>query len=264
MLHVYILTFCRKADLLHGSTMIFKSLRTGFPTAEITVVDNNSLPDVQQTIGTLATQTGCEYQQLDAHTAISPPSFLRQTIEHASADAIVFLDPDVVFWEAVESWRFAGLLAGRLIPKFFDPYTGCITMPRLHPSFLWVPDVEALRTRLAEIKHTRMDFHPFLPYMFASGPDWYRFDTAAALYAAAPAEMVAFGARELNAYDHLFCGSHVDLVLGTLDDADRQVVLRMHHDAQHNRPDSRGFGGLSKRTGKRAQGSNSPISGLAN
>ena len=241
MLHVYILTFCRKEELLHGSTLIFKTLRTGFPTAPVTVIDNDSLRSVTPTIRTLAEDAGCEFQQLDMSTSISPQAFLRQTIERADTEAIVFLDPDVVFWESVESWRFDGLLAGRLIPKFFDPYTGCITMPRLHPSFLWVPDVDALRTRLAEIKQSRMDFHPFLPYMFPSGEDWYRFDTAAALYAAAPAEMVAFGVRELNAYDHLFCGSHVDLVLDTLNEADRQVVLRMHHHAQHDHANLRGI-----------------------
>ena len=241
MMQLYILTFCRRIDLLHGSTLIFKTLRTGFPTAQVTVVDNDSLPDAQVALRTLAAETGCEYRQLDADTAISPQAFLRQTIEHAYADTIVFLDPDVVFWEPVESWRFDALMAGRLIPKFDDPYSGCITMPRLHPSFLWIPDVQQLRTRIADLKRTRMDFHPFLPYMFPSDGKWYRFDTAAALYAAAPAEMIAFGERELNAYDHLFCGSHVDLVLSALHGADREAVERMHHQAQHDHTGLKGI-----------------------
>jgi hypothetical protein len=240
-MQLYVLTFCRKIDLLHGSTLIFKTIRTGFPTARVTVVDNNSLPAARSTLQALAAGADCEYRQLSAESSISPQAFLRQTIESAAADTIVFLDPDIVFWETVEDWRFDGLLAGRLIPKFADPYSGCITMPRLHPSFLWVPDVHRLRARLAELKHARMDFHPFLPYMFPSGGRWYRFDTAAALYAAAPAEMVAYGERELNAYDHLFCGSHVDLVLGALHGADREAVERMHRHAQHDHTGLKGI-----------------------
>ena len=45
--YVYILTWCDRLENLYGTTLVFKTLRVGFPTAEIHVVDNASLPAVR-------------------------------------------------------------------------------------------------------------------------------------------------------------------------------------------------------------------------
>jgi hypothetical protein len=233
MKRVFILTYCRKPELLYGTALIFKTLRVGFPTAEVQVVDNSSLPGlVRSVIRAWAEQAGCSYRQLDGPRATSHHLFLKRTILSDMGGTVIFLDPDVCFWENCENWSFTGLVAGRRIPCFYDEFARCVTMPRLHTSFLWVEDVARLRERIVELQRRHFDFDPFAPYMFPQGGRWHRFDACANLFAALEGEMHAFGEIELNAYDHLFCGSHLDQVLEMLDPADRTALRQLHSDVR--------------------------------
>ena len=234
MKQVFILTYCRVPELLYGTTLIFETLRVGFPHAEVTVVDNNSIAAVRPLIRELAEQHACAYHQLNAHEATSHANFIRRTVLGPLSGTVIFLDPDLIFWQSCEDWAWDKLIAGRLIPKFRDEYSGCITMPRLHTSFLWIEDVGRLRLRIQTIKSQFFDFSPFSPYAFTDGTDWYRFDTGASLYAAIREDAYCFGARELNAYDHLFVGSHLDMVLDKLAADDRAALLRSHELARQD------------------------------
>lgn len=44
---VFIVTHARDLAALFGTTLVFGSLRKGFPTAEVIVLDNDSVPDVK-------------------------------------------------------------------------------------------------------------------------------------------------------------------------------------------------------------------------
>lgn len=238
---VFILTYCRRPELLYGSTLVFRTLRVGFPTSRVTIVDNNSISDVRHVLRYLALREGCEYVQLDGDRASSHHAFLESVVARAGAGTLVFLDPDVVLWQNCEGWRVGGLAAGRLIPCFADEFSGCVTLPRLHTSFLWIPDGERLRREVEELRRERIDFEPFRPFMFRNGDRWFRLDAGAALYGALPERMVAFGEAELNAYDHLFCGSHIDQVLPALAEDEREAFRRSHARA---RGDDRSLRGL--------------------
>jgi hypothetical protein len=210
---VLILTYCREPSLLAaGTLLVFRTLRTGFPTAEVTVIDNASLPEVRPAIRKAAEASGCAYVQRDPE--IRHEDYLREVIAGSDGDGpVVLLDPDVIFWEECEQWRFDRLLAGRMLPEFLDEFTGCRTLPRLHTSFLWIRDLAVLRERVSALVARYFDFDPFPPRMFAVDGEWYRGDTLAFLCGALPDDVQAFGEHELDAYDHLFCGSHLDLVL---------------------------------------------------
>ncbi len=62
---VFIVTWCREAELLYGSLLIFKTLRAGFPTAEVVVIENASPPELRGPIYAAAEAAGCVVQQLE-------------------------------------------------------------------------------------------------------------------------------------------------------------------------------------------------------
>jgi hypothetical protein len=229
---VFILTYCRRPELFYGTSLIFQTLRVGFPTARVIVVDNYSVAEVRPALRALAKQQGCTYLQREVECPHY--RFLADTIAHTGDRPVIFVDPDVVFWESCEDWRFDGLMAGRLIPRFVDEFTGCITLPRLHPSFLWVPSTSRLQASLSELSERRF-VDPFRPYTFRDGDQWFRLDTGANLWGALHERLQPFGNRELSAYDHLFWGSHLDRVAPTLAGPERELFLGAHRLAREGR-----------------------------
>lgn len=212
--NVYILTWCDRVENLYGTTLVFKTLRVGFPTAEIHVVDNASLPAVRPVLRQYAQECNAEFTQLEQ--GIAHHQFIEQTLNEQLEGSTIFVDPDICFWKNVEGWSFEQLMAGRLIPKYACQFSGCITYPRLHTSFLYIPDVRALRQQLKNLRSQYIQFEPFRPAMFKAEGVWQRFDTGSTLYAALSEQMYAFTERELQAYDHLFCGTHLQMVASKL------------------------------------------------
>lgn len=231
---VYVLTFCRQFDLVYGSTLLFRSLRTGFPTARVVVVDNDSVPDARPLIRAAAAAAGCEFRQLESRQAVTHHAFLARTVRDHPSGTVVVLDPDVMFWDSCEGWHFDGLIAGRVIPAFDDAFSGCLTWSRPHSSFLWIQDVGRLRDAIRVLQHRYVDFDPFTPYMLRCGQRWWRLDTGANLAAALGPAVSAFAARELDSYDHLFCGCHLDLVAASLDPETRRAFEDSHQAARHD------------------------------
>ena len=210
---VYIVTWCRSEALLYGSTLTFQTLRVGFPDAEVTVIDNASAPEVRAPIHAAARAAGCEVLQLEEtqhHWSLIEGLVLGEN------RPTVLLDPDIALWEKVSDWDFGdALMAGRYLPEFADPYSDTLTLPRLHTSHLWFPRPAELKARIASILARRFEAGSlFQPRMMA--PGWWRWDTAAALFHALGGEASRFSKAQLDAYDHLFCGSHLDLVVHNL------------------------------------------------
>lgn len=227
-MHVYILTRCKRMDRYFGTSLIFKTLRVGFPTFPVHVVDNASLPEARSLLRKGAQSIGASFQQLARD--IPHSMFLTQVLARQKEGGAIFLDPDMCFWETVEEWRPNGLVAGRLIPSHHDPVSRSVAYPRLHTSFLWIPSVVSLRSEVQAITGHRFDFSPFQPLTFRTERGWERFDTGSTLYNALPDQMQAFTERELDSYDHLFCGTHQLDVAGLLD-AEYSRVMQDLYDA---------------------------------
>ena len=228
-LNVYILTWCDRVENLYGTTLIFKTLRVGFPTAEIHVVDNASRPDVRHIISQHATECGARFTQLEE--GITHHDFIQNILITQAEGTAIFLDPDICLWENVETWSFDKLMAGRLIPQFKCPISDCVTHPRLHTSFLWIPDVGSLLDSVRTLRTQYFELHPFRPIMYKTGV-WQRFDTTGALYNAMPEQMYAFTEKELNAYEHLFCGTHLELATAKLKLPHANMFIELHNQAQ--------------------------------
>ena len=103
-----------------------------------------------------------------------------------------------------------------MIPTFNDPYTKCKTQERLHTSFLKFNQPQALHEALVSTKAKYFDWNPFTPIMFKDSQGWMRFDALANLYATIKESCHVFTEAELSSYDHLFCGSHIDLVIADI------------------------------------------------
>lgn len=217
-------------DALYGNTLIFKTLRVGFPNAQVTIVDNASVPGARMIIEGLAMTHDCKYMQLDH--PVAHYQFIEWVVNNASG-TVIFLDGDVILWENCEGWSFCDYLyAGRYIPKFRDEFTQTVTEERVHPSFVWIDDCERLRNEIAKIKDKYFCFLPYHHQMFRS-PDtgeWHFQDTLGLLYQALKEKVYLFTETELRAYDHLFAGSYYSLLLETINNEQDKELLRHTHD----------------------------------
>lgn len=203
---VSILTFCSHPSLSYGALLVFKTIRTGFPTARIEVFDNGSHPDVACQIRAEAERVGARFEAMAPRHYADHLEWVLFGRPH-DLGPLVLVDPDVVFWESVEGWDFRdALAAGRLIPEQRDGRVA--SLARLHPSLFWVPDVGRLRAAAQSL------VDPVGGTLQADGGRFVFRDTLASLYEALRDEFQPFGEGHLDAYDHLFYGSHMPLMAG--------------------------------------------------
>ena len=211
MNRVHILLTIRKPELYTASTLVFSTLRVGFPTAQVTVY-RNRINDARP-----LEDAGIEYREID-------------TIHHEWIESLLateeapfwILDTDVHFWESVEGWQFTEPMAGRLIPQFFDEYSNCIDQPRLHTALMWLDPV-TLRNKVKEYRaqfpkhgfnHLANLVHPIcLP--IRRGRTLF-FDTLSLMYHAVGGQ--PFTTPQLDAFEHMNFGTISDLVLPRLKD----------------------------------------------
>jgi hypothetical protein len=66
--HVYVLTRCRRMDRFFATALVFKTLRTGFPTFTVHVVDNASLQEARPALHQLARDCGASFLQIERDT----------------------------------------------------------------------------------------------------------------------------------------------------------------------------------------------------
>jgi len=236
--NVKILVTCRDREILRGSTLVFDSLRVGYPTAHVTVYLNN----IQDKSCEHEIREACEKAEVDSVIEIK-----NSTIHHVWMETLVMtedepficLDTDIIFWDNCEEWVFHKPVAGRLIPEFWDDFTNCITRPRLHGSHLWVRPKEV--RELIESYRKQFPVTPFnpganlfypiyLPFKFKGKTINFFHDTACLLYQAFGGD--AFEEKHLNCFDHLNAGTISDLVAPRLPD----VRLREAHFAIFENP----------------------------
>ncbi|MDO8334326.1 MAG: hypothetical protein Q7T35_06625 [Nitrosomonas sp.] len=203
---VFILIWCKNPANANNSLLTFRTLRTGFPSSEVVVYDNASI--IGEQTQRLCQEVGAQYFRFEKE--IRHHEYLKLIL--LNEPNAILVDPDIIFWEQVEHWDFSHyLIAGRLIPNFYDHYTRCHTVSRLHSSLMWLPDLKQLRSHFA--RKTARYFDPITHQTAIVGSEWVFWDTLAGLYHLFKEQSYCFSERELNAYDHLFCGTHLDLVI---------------------------------------------------
>ena len=202
---VFINVACNGLHALRGSLLVFDTIRAGFPHADIRVVDNASHPATVETIESAVARVGGTLTRLA--NRVQHGDFINRTLM-AHEGRLVFVDTDMIFHEDCSGWALEEgvLLAGRYIPRLESDEA--IHAPRIHPSFLIVPDAETLRDTLGEIESGTWYFKGFEGY--ASELDGKRivFDVGAAVTAALGEDCIdAFPPSMLDRYEHLFMGT---------------------------------------------------------
>jgi len=203
---VTILTYCAHPALAYGTLLVFKSLRTGYPTADVEVFDNGSHPEVRDQIMADCQRVGATFTGIKPQSWVDHYKWLILERQHEAGRPLVILDPDVILWENCEGWEFTGsLLAGRRMRRI--QAGPIIQHARLHPSHLWIHDVAALREAMGT------QANALISPAIVKLPDGLHFwDTFSRLYE----EMVhwchGFSDEKLDCFDHLFYGSHLPVI----------------------------------------------------
>jgi hypothetical protein len=224
---VFVLTYCQDLSTLYGSTLIFKSLRIGFPTAEVHVVDNNSIPEAQQEIRARAAEQGGVFHSLPTtqhHFQVLHDLSLDPTRE----GRVILLHPDLCFWEDCERWKFDALIAGRVIPAFVDVTNGGIIMPHLHSQFWWIEDARRFREVITR-EYAAAAADPlcgFVPFYSRENGGRRKYEIGAGLYATFADQIHAFTAQELDCYDHLIAGTYSNFMIALLRQQADDTLLR--------------------------------------
>jgi hypothetical protein len=225
-MNVFVLATCRNPELAPMTELVFKTIRTGFPTARITVSINGDCEKHCPNIKYVAELARC--------IVVDEP----ETIHHRWIEDLIeseqepfyVLDTDVIFYENFERFDFSGsTLAGYRIQEFQDEFTGAITRSRLHTSLLYLDPVR-VRAQLEKYE-SQFPVTPFNPLANPCYPlclpfngKGYFYDTCSMLYHAIGG--TEFKPEHKNACFHFHYGSLADLVLPRLSNSEGIARVR--------------------------------------
>lgn len=218
---VHILATVRKLELLRAATLVFDTLRVGFPSAGVCVWGNGLERQAAVEVRRAAERVGCSFHNLPG---TSHDGWVESLVER-SLEPFWICDTDVVFFGEVQSPESKVqspecLFAGRFEPEFMEEWTGTRKMERLHTAVMWL-DAPRLRSAMrewiyqfpepwrcsAEFPFIRQHFIP----VRGQTPVFY--DTCAGLWhALGPPKGRAFTEAENDCFEHLHCGTYLDLV----------------------------------------------------
>lgn len=224
---VHILATVRKPELLEAALLVFRTLRVGFPTAPV-FVWGNALPLEAEAAVAHAAQ---DCRAVFTNIPVTVHDLWIENLLQESLEPFWICDTDVLFWESVERFKPAPLLAGRLEPEFEEESTGTLHMERLHTALMWfnpAPLRAAMRAWMARIPapwgHTG-EF-PFVRQHFVPlrGERARFYDTCAGLWHAGLG--TPWTEKQNDAFDHLHCATYIDLIGPHL-----SVELRQAHQA---------------------------------
>lgn len=217
---VHILTTVRSAALLPAALLVFRTLRVGFPAAEVKVWGNGLEGNAEAAVRSAAASVGAWFGNLQP---TSHDLWVEGLLEQ-ELGAFWIVDTDVVFWGAMAARAEGEVLAGRFEPEFMEAWTGTRHMARLHTAVMWLnaPRLRAeIRKWMAgvpapwghsgEFALMRQHFVPLR--RAAAGPtEMLFYDTCAGVWHAVGG--TSFSAEEDAQFSHLHCATYVDVMQG--------------------------------------------------
>jgi hypothetical protein len=242
---VHILATIRQPALWPATTLVFKTLRTGFPTAPVMVWGNGLKPNDRAIVIPAAEAAGAGYQD------ISPTSHDAwiETLINTQSGPLWICDTDMVFFDRLTSnaqspksgretsdFRPETLFAGRYEPAFDEEWTGTRHVERLHTCLMYLnpPALRsAIRAWQARIPSPWRDSAQFplvrQHFVPVRGGDTLFYDTMAGLWHAGLG--TPFTPEQDAAFEHLHCATYADLV-----DAPSLANLKAVHNQVYANP----------------------------
>lgn len=216
-MRVHLLATVRRDELLNAALLVFRTIRVGFPTAEIHVWGNGLLARHASAVGKAVQNVGGIFENL-------PLTVHDRWIEHIilhETEPVWICDTDVIFWDKVEACTVGDpsttVLAGRVEPSYVEEWTWAVSVERIHTCLMF-PDPPRLRLAMRAIidsvprpfgataEHALIRQH-FIP---RRGAIPLLYDTMAGLYQAGIGWR--FGDQPNAAFDHLHGATYIDLV----------------------------------------------------
>lgn len=207
-MRVNLICTCLNPAMVESSLLVFKTIRVGFPTAEIVVYANNLPAPVLKRLIEFG------HQVLTIRETISHDHWCEALINLA-VEPFWIADTDVVFFDSVEDFK-CPMFGGRFEPTFSEEWTNSFHVARLHPSLMYIDPV-AIR---CAIRQWRSEHIPgYFPNAIASlvrqqfipsnGQTLF-YDTMAGLHHAFSGTPFSddFNAR----FEHLFAGTYADTI----------------------------------------------------
>lgn len=209
--HVHILATHLDGEAIEGTLLVFRTLRVGFPTADVHIWGNGlSLTD-EHTVRSAAVR--CSFTPL---SLTSHDRWIASLLDNSLTPFWV-CDTDMVFHASVEAFVSAdAAISGRYEPPFIEPWSKTNKVDRLHTSLLWLDPVKirsAVREWLGQWHPKGFPFLPmveliaqhYVPCGAANAPLFY--DTCAGLFQAIGGQR--FTEEQNAAFDHLHCATYV-------------------------------------------------------
>lgn len=219
MTTVHILATCLDRSRYGAVSLLFHTVRRGFPTARLVVYGNGMAPDLAHLTQSCCRAVGAYYLDIPN----TPHGTWIEKLVANERDPFWILDTDVVFFEPVQDW-FTGrenevLFAGRREPQFWEDWTKTIHVSRLHPSLMYF-NPQLLRAAMRSWPQGQeflatVECNFFKWQMVALDGKMYFHDTmSGASHALAGTE---FTETQNASFSHLFSGSYIHMMPGMED-----------------------------------------------
>ena len=207
MYNVFIITRCTDLSCRKSATLVFDTIRVGFPAYKIVCFYLGDFTEVKNEIVDRCAKLNIELKD--------SPIFLynNQVIEYlvqSQDDPFIVVDSDVVFHKNLGWYKPTKNIAGRYIPKYYEDFVKAVSEERLHTSLMYFSNIPELRKQIEEsfVQKCNGSFTPynvFSPVVVKSNGQSIFYDSCSILYGAIGGE--AFDKNVLDCYDHLFAGS---------------------------------------------------------
>ena len=214
---VHILVTLRQPALRPMAELVFRTLRTGFPTAPVCVWGNGLNHSDAERAGAVARAAGATFQNL---YPTSHDAWVEGLIASQAAPFWI-CDTDMVFLAECEWFHDSGdgevLLAGRYEPGWHEPFTKTFHVERLHTCLQWF-NPQPLRGAMQRwcMDHVPAIFSniqvPFIRQHFIPrlGDRPLFYDTTAGLFHCFGGSR--FTDLQNQCFEHLHCGTYGDVV----------------------------------------------------
>lgn len=211
-MNVFVLATCLDRSLIENTLTVFRSIRTGFPTARIKVCGNGLDRFAGKLVEEAAMEVGAQFRNLPE---IAHGAWIESLI-YKQPSPFFICDTDITFHEKVEHWfeNSDELFAGRYEPEFYEPWTKSRHVARLHPSLMWF-NPRMLRAAMRSWPGSNPFFNSVQKHLvqWSFVPtlgELLFYDTCAGLHHAFGG--LAFTAEQNDCFSHKFCGTYSNLI----------------------------------------------------